>query len=108
MSPHFEPARADAIFFALGDTTRRNILSRLLRGPASISELAEHAAITKTAVGQHMSLLQDCSLASSEKRGRVRTCRFDPAGLRTLQDWIDYHREEWTGRLDRLGDILDE
>ncbi|MXO58676.1 metalloregulator ArsR/SmtB family transcription factor [Altererythrobacter salegens] len=108
MNLHFEPARADAIFFALGDATRRNILSRLMRGPASITELADHAAITKTAVGQHMALLQDCALAKSEKRGRVRTCRFDPAGLRTLQGWIDYHREEWTGRLGRLGEILDD
>jgi DNA-binding transcriptional ArsR family regulator len=100
--------RADAVFHALGDPTRRAIVGRLVRRPATISELADALSITKTAVGQHIALLERCALARSSKLGRVRTCEFDPGGFLVLQDWIDYHRSEWTDRLDRLRDVIAE
>lgn len=99
-------SEADAIFQALGDPTRRALLAELVRKPASVSELARKLDITKTAVGQHLAMLERCSLARSRKTGRVRTCEFDPEGLRVIADWIDFHRAEWAGRLDRLGSIL--
>ena len=76
--------------------------------PASVSELSAALAISKTAVGQHLAVLEGARLANSTKTGRVRTCHFDPAGLAALQDWIDYHRQEWDERLDRLGALLSE
>ena len=100
-------AGADAVFHALGDPTRRAILTRLTRAPASITDLAAELGITKTAVGQHMRILAGAALAASAKQGRVRTCRLDAAGLATARDWIEWHRREWESRLDRLGDYLD-
>jgi DNA-binding transcriptional ArsR family regulator len=106
-SSHYrDEAPADALFHALGDPNRRRMVGLLAERPASVSELAALLAISKTAIGQHLSVLEKARLASSAKVGRVRTCQFDPAGLAALQHWIDYHRNEWNDRLDRLGDLL--
>jgi DNA-binding transcriptional ArsR family regulator len=98
--------RADALFHALGDFNRRRMVGLLAERPASVSELSAALAISKTAVGQHLAVLEEARLARSAKVGRVRTCQFDPDGLAALQAWIDYHRREWNERLDRLGDLL--
>lgn len=98
----------DALFHALGDPSRRRMVGLLTKKPASVSELSAALAISKTAVGQHLEVLEEARLARSAKVGRVRTCQFDPTGLAGLQDWIDYHRQEWNERLDRLGDLLSE
>lgn len=106
-SSHYrDEAPADALFHALGDPNRRRMVGLLAERPASVSELAASLAISKTAIGQHLAVLEKARLASSAKVGRVRTCQFDPAGLAALQRWIDFHRNEWNGRLDRLGDLL--
>lgn len=99
-------ARVDALFHALGDPKRRHMVSLLAERSASVSELSAALAISKTAVGQHLAVLEDARLARSAKVGRVRTCQFDPTGLAALQDWIDHHRQEWRDRLGRLGDFL--
>ncbi len=99
-------SRVDLVFHALGDANRRRIVSHLAEQPASVSELAAVLAISKTAIGQHLAVLEEAKLASSTKLGRVRTCQFDPAGLAPLQDWIDYHRREWNERLNRLDDLI--
>jgi DNA-binding transcriptional ArsR family regulator len=82
------------------------MLSLLAKRPTSVSELAASLGISKTAIGQHLAVLEGARLARSKKVGRTRTCHLDPAGLAALQDWIDYHRNEWNERLDRLGDLL--
>lgn len=99
--------RADALFHALGDPNRRRMVGLLKARSASVSELAAALAITKTAVGQHLAVLEKAQIARSTKAGRVRICQFDPAGLTTLQYWIDHHRYEWRERLDRLGELID-
>jgi len=100
--------KADRLFNALGDPTRRAIVDRLSRGPSTVSRLAEPLEITITAVRQHLDVLEDCGLVRTEKVGRVRTCRFETKGLAVLEDWISYHRTLWAERLDQLGDLLEE
>jgi DNA-binding transcriptional ArsR family regulator len=99
---------AGRVFDALGDPTRRAIIDRLSEGPQSVSHLAAPLNITLTAVAQHLAVLQACGLARTEKTGRVRTCRIEEAGFRTVEQWIAEHRSLWNRRLDRLGDLLAE
>jgi DNA-binding transcriptional ArsR family regulator len=101
-------AAVDTLFQALGDPSRRAIVERLSRGPASVSQLAEPLGVTITAVGQHLRLLEGCGLVKSEKAGRTRTCRLEPTGLAAAETWIAHCRRTWEHRLDRLGDVLDE
>ncbi len=101
-------AAADRIFQALGDPTRRAIVERLSRGPQSVSRLAEPLGITITAVGQHLRLLETSGLVRTDKAGRTRSCRLEPAGLAAAEQWIAHCRQLWETRLDRLGDLLDE
>ena len=101
-------AGIDQIFHALGDPTRRQLVERLSRGPASVSELARPLDITLAAVVQHIQVLEQSGLVRTEKVGRVRTCRIEPAGLNLAAEWIAARRALWERRLDRLGDILAE
>jgi DNA-binding transcriptional ArsR family regulator len=101
-------ALLDRTFHALADASRRSIVVRLSRGPASVSELAEPLAMSLPAVVQHIDVLQQVGLVRSEKVGRVRTCRLEPAPMRTVERWIAQHRATWEARLDRLGDVLTE
>jgi DNA-binding transcriptional ArsR family regulator len=98
----------DRLFHALGDPTRRAMLDRLTRGPQSVSALAEPLGITLTAVVQHLQLLEQVRLVHTEKLGRVRSCRIEPAGFDALQRWIAEHRTIWERRFGRLGALLDE
>jgi DNA-binding transcriptional ArsR family regulator len=102
-----EADRLDRAFHALADPSRRSILVRLSRGPASVSELAAPLAMSLPAVVQHLDVLQKSGLVRSEKAGRVRTCRLEPEPLQFVEQWIAYHRDTWERRLDRLGDVLD-
>ena len=98
----------ERVCHALGDPTRRAILEKLSEGPVSVSRLAAPLAITLTAVGQHLQILEESGLAHTEKLGRVRTCRMDTAGFAVLEQWIADRRSVWERRLDRLGDLLAE
>lgn len=98
----------DLIFQALADPTRRALVDRLVRGPASVSALAEPFAISLPAVLQHLQVLESSGLVRSEKVGRVRTCRIEPATLRTVEHWITARRTTWERRFDRLGAYLAE
>ncbi len=98
----------DRVFQALADPTRRNLVERLIRGPASVSDLAQPLAMSLPAVMQHLGVLEASSLVRSEKTGRVRTCRIDPEALRLAEDWIAAQRTAWEQRLDQLGDYLAE
>lgn len=101
-------ASLDRVFQALADPTRRAIVERLTRGPASVSTLAEPLAMSLPAVMQHLQVLEGCGLVRSEKTGRVRTCQIEPVTLRTAEQWLARQRTAWEGRLDRLGDYLTE
>jgi DNA-binding transcriptional ArsR family regulator len=96
----------DRVFHALGDPSRRAIVEKLSEGPISVSRLAEPLDITLAAVVQHLQVLEQSGLVRTEKVGRVRTCRIEPAGLSAAEKWIADRRSIWEQRLDRLGDLL--
>ena len=98
----------DRIFHALGDPRRRAIMEKLSDGPISVSRLADPLDITLAAVVQHLQVLEESGLVQTEKTGRVRTCRIEPAGLSAAEQWIGDRRSNWERRLDRLGDLLAE
>lgn len=99
-------APLDLVFQALADPSRRSMVERLSRGPASVSELAKPLAMSLLAVVQHLQVLEASGLVRSEKVGRVRTCRIERAALRTAEHGISERRTRWAGRLDRLGAYL--
>jgi DNA-binding transcriptional ArsR family regulator len=103
-----QQAHLDDLFQALADPTRRVMVQRLSRGPASVSELAEPLEMSLPAVIQHLQILEASGLVSSAKEGRVRTCRIQPKALQTAEKWIASQRETWERRLDRLEDFLAE
>ncbi len=96
------------MFQALSDPTRRAVVERLSRSPASVSELAKPLAMSLPAVVQHLQLLEASGLVRSEKVGRVRTCRIEPRALRMAEQWINERRTSWERRFDRLGEYLAE
>jgi DNA-binding transcriptional ArsR family regulator len=97
----------DATFAALADPTRRAILERLGRGPATITELAEPAGISLTGMKKHVRVLEDAGLVTTEKVGRARRCSVGPKRLDEAQEWIDAYRRMLDERLDRLGELLE-
>ena len=101
-------ARLDGVFHALADPTRRVMVERLSRGPASVSELAQPLAMSLPAVIQHLQVLEASGLVRSEKAGRVRTCRIDAPALQAAEQWFHERRATWERRLDRLGEFLAE
>ena len=101
-------APLDLTFQALADPTRRAMVERLARGPASVSELAQPLAMTLSAVVQHLAVLEASGLVQSHKVGRVRTCRIEPQALHAAERWISERRASWEHRLDRLGAFLAE
>jgi DNA-binding transcriptional ArsR family regulator len=96
----------DLTFHALADPTRREMVERLSRGPASVSELAKPLAMSLPAVLQHLQILESSGLVKTEKVGRVRTCRIETKALHTAEQWVAERRAAWERRLDRLGDFL--
>jgi DNA-binding transcriptional ArsR family regulator len=98
----------DRVFHALGDPSRRAIVEKLSKGPISVSQLAAPLDITLAAVIQHLQVLEESGLVHTEKAGRVRTCRIEPAGLSVAEQWIGDRRSMWERRFDRLGDLLAE
>ncbi|TMG34850.1 MAG: helix-turn-helix transcriptional regulator [Chloroflexi bacterium] len=96
---HQSPA-LDLAFQALADPARRVMVERLVRGPASVSELARPLDMTLSAVVQHVAVLEASGLVRSQKSGRVRTCRIEPAALRQAERWISERRTTWERRFD--------
>jgi DNA-binding transcriptional ArsR family regulator len=103
-----DQSAVDRVFHALGDSTRRVLVERLSRGPASVTDLARPLDMTLAGVIQHLQVLEQSGVIRSEKVGRVRTCRIQPEGLGVAERWITERRSLWEGRLDRLGEILAE
>jgi DNA-binding transcriptional ArsR family regulator len=98
----------DLAFQALADPTRRAMVERLTRSPASVSDLARPLSMSLPAVMQHLAVLEGSGLVVSEKIGRVRMCRIEPRALSLAEQWINARRTEWQRRLDRLGDYLED
>jgi DNA-binding transcriptional ArsR family regulator len=103
-----DPPAVDVVFHALSDANRRAMIDRLLDGPASVSELARPLSISLPAAVQHLHVLEDSGVVSSQKVGRVRTCEIEPQALSTAERWISERRAQWEARLDRLGEFLAE
>ena len=100
-------AHLDASFAALSDATRRGILERLGRADASITDLAEKFHMTLTGMKKHVGVLERAGLVTTEKVGRVRTCKL---GLRRLEEeaaWIERYRQLWDARFDELDKIVE-
>jgi DNA-binding transcriptional ArsR family regulator len=103
-----DSAALDLAFQALADPARRQMVARLSRGPASVSELAKPLPMSLPAVLQHLQMLESSGLVRTEKKGRVRTCRIEPRALSAAESWIAEQRSLWEGRLDRLEAFLSE
>jgi DNA-binding transcriptional ArsR family regulator len=103
-----QPPALDLLFQALADPARRGMVERLSRGPATVSDLAAPVAMSLPAVLQHLRVREASGLVRSAKHGRVRTCRIEPAALRTVGQWIAERRAVWERRFDRLGELLAE
>jgi DNA-binding transcriptional ArsR family regulator len=96
----------DGVFRALADPTRRRVLERLSRSPASVSELAAPFDMALPSFVQHLRLLEDAGLVSSRKDGRVRTFALAPDRLQLAEDWLGQQRAHWERRLDQLDEYL--
>lgn len=103
--PNHHPS-LDLMFQALADPARRNMVERLARGPASVSELARPLDMSLPAVMQHLAMLEAGGIVTSEKVGRVRTCQIRPEALSLAEHWINQRRVQWERRLDRLDAFL--
>jgi DNA-binding transcriptional ArsR family regulator len=103
-----QTAQAELVFQALAIPSRRFIVDRLSSGPASVSELARPLRMSLAAVVQHLRVLEDCGIVRSEKVGRVRTCRVDPAAFLAAEQWMSQRREMLESQLDRLGSYLSD
>jgi DNA-binding transcriptional ArsR family regulator len=98
----------DVVFQALADPSRRTMVERLSRGPASVSDLAQPLEMSLPAVMQHLQVLETSGLVRSEKTGRVRMCRIDPKALEIAEGWFAKRRAAWERRFDRLEAFLVE
>ena len=98
----------DLVFHALADPTRRAMVERMARGPATVSELASPFEMALPSLMQHLKVLEESGLVQSEKVGRVRTCRVIPARLARVEAWAAEQRALWAGKLDRLEEYLAE
>ena len=100
--------KLDRTFASLSDPARRSMVDRLAQGPATVSELAEPLPMSLPAVMLHLKVLEECGLVTSQKAGRVRTCRIAPQLLSEAEQWINERRQMWERNLDRLDAYLDQ
>jgi DNA-binding transcriptional ArsR family regulator len=101
-------SRLDASFAALSDATRRGVLEQLGRSDASITDLADRFHMTLTGMKKHVGVLEEAGLLTTEKVGRVRTCKLSVRGLEDAAAWIERHRELWNARFDELDRVVEE
>ena len=101
-------ARFDASFAALSDVTRRGVLEQLGRAEASITDLAARFNMTLTGMKKHVGVLERAGLVTTEKVGRVRTCRLGQRRLEEEVMWIERYRQLWDARFDRLDQVVEE
>jgi DNA-binding transcriptional ArsR family regulator len=105
---HYVSSGLDASFSALSDATRRGVLERLGRADASITDLARTFDMTLTGMKKHVGILERAGLVSTEKVGRVRTCKLGPRRLDEVTAWTERHRQVWASRFDELDTVVEE
>jgi DNA-binding transcriptional ArsR family regulator len=103
----FSNAHLDASFAALSDATRRGVLEQLGRGDASITDLADKFHMTLTGMKKHVGVLEQAGLVTTEKVGRVRTCKLGPRQLEEETAWIARHQQRWAARFDALDAVIE-
>ena len=99
---HYQEAALDGVFQALADPTRRAVLTRLSRGPASVSDLAAPFEMALPSFMKHIRFLEGSGLITTRKAGRVRTCRIEKKPFAAAESWLSDQRALWEGRADRL------
>jgi DNA-binding transcriptional ArsR family regulator len=104
----FSQTHVDASFGALSDATRRGVLEQLGRADASITALAERFHMTLTGMRKHVAVLEQAGLVSTEKVGRVRTCKLGLRGLEEEAAWIERYRRLWAARFDQLDVVVED
>ena len=102
MQTHLDTALA-----ALSDPTRRAVMERLARGPATVTALAAPHDIALPTFMRHLKVLESAGLVRSAKKGRVRTCHIEPAPLMEIQGWLEWQRRVWDNRLDKLAALAE-
>ena len=101
-------SRFDSAFGALSDPTRRGVLEQLGRADASITDLADKFQMTLTGMKKHVGVLEQAGLVTTEKVGRVRTCRLGPRQLEQEAAWMERYRQLWDSRFDELDKVVEE
>src|ERR1043166_4712611 len=101
-------SRLDSSFAALSDVTRRGVLEQLGRADASITELADKFHMTLTGMKKHVGVLEQAGLVTTEKVGRVRTCKLGRRRLEEEAAWIERYRQLWAARFDELDNVIEE
>jgi DNA-binding transcriptional ArsR family regulator len=104
----YHQARFDASFSALSDATRRGVLEQLGRADASITDLAGKFHMTLTGMKKHVSVLEQAGLVTTDKIGRVRTCRLGLSRLQEEAEWIERYRQLWDACFDELDKVVEE
>ena len=104
----YRPAHVDASFAALSDATRRGVLEQLGRADASITQLAGKFRMTLTGMKKHVGVLERAGLVTTDKIGRVRTCKLGPRRLAEETAWLEAYRQLWAARFDALDMIVEE
>jgi DNA-binding transcriptional ArsR family regulator len=102
----YQTAAMNAVFHALGDATRRQMLANLADGERTVGQLAEPFEISLAAVSKHIKALEKAGLIRREVRGRTHFCRLEPGPLATAHEWLSYYEQFWNRRLDKLEHLL--
>ena len=102
----FQTPRMNAVFHALGDATRRQMLRALADGERTVGELAKPFAMSLAAASKHIRVLEGAGLIRREVLGRTHVCRLDPGPLASAHEWLGFYERFWTGRLDLLEQLL--
>ena len=100
-------AGLDASFTALSDATRRGVLEQLGRSDASITDLAEKFHMTRAGMMKHVGILEQAGLVTTEKVGRVRTCKLGASRLEAETAWLERHRQLWESRFNELDNVVE-
>lgn len=104
----YQQTRYDAAFAALSDATRRGVLEQLGRTDASITDLAEKFHMTLTGMKKHVGVLEQAGLVTTQKIGRVRTCKLGARRLEEEAAWLERYRQLWAARFDALDEVVEE
>jgi DNA-binding transcriptional ArsR family regulator len=104
----YQAAELDTVFHALGDATRRRMLSRLAEGEQTVTQLAQPYAISLAAASKHIKSLESAGLIRREVRGRTHICRLEAKPLADANEWLSHYQRFWTTRLDELERLLRE